>query len=96
MESKELIDKFELVDFDGNKQNVISFKEFIKLIDSNSIIDYDGFGYLLYNDKLISNVDISVDNQIICIEGDYFRLIISIEKVDELIGNNLSVYWINK
>ena len=96
MEPKEIIDKFELVEYDGNEEEVISFKKFIDLINSKSIIDYDGWGYLLYKGQLVNNADISVDNQIICLDGDYFRLLISIEKIDELIGDDLSVEWVNK
>ena len=94
MDKNELISKFKLSSY-SDCRNKMSFGEFMNLADTRCITDFDGDGCLLYKGCLVNNADICVDEQTIRLNGLDFRLLISFNEINKLIGKYLEVDWIN-
>lgn len=72
---------------------IFSISEFKRLNESKCIMDYDGSGSLIYDNKEVINSRIWCFNRSVLIGEDY---ILSYDSLITLFGDKISIIWFNK
>ena len=76
-----------------NYGTVMEYQEFIKNVDAYSIIDCDGSGKLVLNDKVVKNSSVWIFGKTIFFPNKFF---IPFHIMNELFGEDMKIIWFNK
>lgn len=79
--------------FDEKCGNLFTLSKFIDDANNKLIMDYDGFGDVIYKGKEIENAVLYVDLQLIGISDTVF---FPLDKLYEIFGNDINIDWHNK
>lgn len=73
--------------------SLFTLSKFINDANNKLIMDYDGFGEVIYKGKEIDNAILYVDLQLIGISDTVF---FPLDKLYEIFGNDINIDWYNK
>lgn len=73
--------------------DVFSYEDFMDMIETGCISDYDGSGELVLFDKTVVNSCISISNRNAYIEGSLF---VPFEILHKMFGDGMKFCWYNK
>lgn len=76
-----------------NYGDVMSYKEFMECVDSYSLMDYDGSGRIIINDKKISNSSTWLGHKTVYFENKFF---VPFDVLYSIFGDELKIIWFNK
>lgn len=79
--------------FDEKCGSLLALSEFIDQVDNKLIMDYDGFGDVIYKGEEIKNAILYVDLQLIGLSDSVF---FPLDKLYEIFGNDINIDWHNK
>lgn len=79
--------------FDEKCGSLLALSEFIDQVDNKLIMDYDGFGDVIYKGEEIKNAILYVDLQLIGLSDSVF---FPLNKLYEIFGNDIKIDWHNK
>ena len=89
-------DLMELDDYDSSNGELMNLDYFIKSINEGSIMDYDGFGDVIYKGKEIVNVILWVDEQLISFSNNDNAIAFSLHLIKEIYGDDIKICWYNR
>lgn len=72
---------------------IFSYEDFMDMIETGCITDYDGFGELVLFDKTVTNSSVSILNRNVYIEGSLF---VPLETLYKMFGDDMKFCWYNK
>lgn len=79
--------------FNEKDKSPFSLSEFIVQINNKSIMDYDGFGIVLYKGKEIKNAELYVDLQLIGLSDSVF---FPLDRTYKIFKDDINIVWYNK
>lgn len=89
------LNSISLIDYTFNEKcgSLLALSEFIDQVDNKLIMDYDGFGDVIYKGEEIENAILYVDLQLIGLSDSVF---FPLDKLYRIFGNDINIDWHNK
>ena len=79
--------------FDEKCGSLVALSEFMDQVDNKLIMDYDGFGDVIYKGEEIENAIPYVNLQLIGLSDSVF---FPLDKLYRIFGNDIKIDWHNK
>lgn len=79
--------------FDEKCGDLFPLSEFIEDVNDKAIMDYDGFGDVIYQGKEVENAILYVDLQLVGISDKVF---FTLDTLYGIFGNDINIDWHNK
>ena len=73
--------------------DVMTYESFVDAISSYCIMDYDGCGELILNNKVVDGTCVWIGNRTMYFEDRFF---VPLDTLHELFGDDMKFIWFNK
>ena len=91
MDEKEyIINKFKYEEI-SKYGDLIPIKDFIKYVKKGVLKDYDGYGLLVYNNKMVGNSHTDCEGKEFKIDNKWYNMV----GTEKIFKNDIKVIWFN-